>query len=61
DGGRAGVLVPMGDDAAMAQALSRVVEDAGWRDGLRQRALDRADELSAERALKAWESLLAEV
>ncbi|MBZ4334412.1 glycosyltransferase [Corallococcus interemptor] len=61
DGGRAGVLVPMGDDAAMAQALGRVVTDAKWRDGLRQRALDRADELSAERALKAWESLLAGV
>ncbi|NPD24632.1 glycosyltransferase, partial [Corallococcus exiguus] len=54
-------LVPMGDDAAMAHALGRVVSDAKWRDGLRQRALDRADELSAERALKAWESLLAEV
>ncbi|RKG97982.1 glycosyltransferase, partial [Corallococcus carmarthensis] len=53
--------VPMGDDAAMAEALARVVTDAEWREGLRQRALDRADELSAERALKAWESLLAEV
>ncbi|MCY1043754.1 glycosyltransferase [Corallococcus sp. bb12-1] len=61
DGGRAGVLVPMGDDASMAEALGRVVKDAAWRDDLRTRALARADELSSERALKAWESLLADV
>ncbi|RKI45213.1 glycosyltransferase, partial [Corallococcus sp. AB049A] len=56
-----GVLVPMGDDAAMAHALGRVVTDATWHEELRRRALGRADELSAERALKAWELLLAEV
>ncbi|RKG73917.1 glycosyltransferase, partial [Corallococcus terminator] len=52
---------PMGDDASMAEALGRVVRDAAWRDDLRTRALARADELSSERALKAWESLLADV
>jgi glycosyltransferase involved in cell wall biosynthesis len=61
DGGRAGVLVPLGDDASLAQALARVVSDGPWREDLRQRALVRAEELSAERALKAWESLLATV
>ncbi|RKH06433.1 glycosyltransferase, partial [Corallococcus sp. CA053C] len=54
-------LVPMGDDAAMAEALGRVVGDAVWRQDLRERALERAEELSSERALKAWESLLSDV
>ncbi|RKH09031.1 glycosyltransferase, partial [Corallococcus sp. CA047B] len=48
-------------DASMAEALGRVVTDAAWREDLRARALARAEELSADRALKAWETLLAEV
>jgi glycosyltransferase involved in cell wall biosynthesis len=57
--GRHGVLVPVEDPPALADALGRVVRDEVYRKDLSERARRRAEELSAERALGAWESLLS--
>ncbi|MCP3144656.1 glycosyltransferase [Pyxidicoccus xibeiensis] len=57
--GKHGVLVPMEDPQALAEALGRVVREEPWRRDLSTRARRRADELSADRALGAWESLLS--
>ncbi|MBZ4421953.1 glycosyltransferase [Myxococcus sp. RHSTA-1-4] len=57
--GRHGVMVPMEDPQALADALGRVVSDDAWRKDLSARARARSEELSADRALSAWESLLS--
>ncbi|MCE9666538.1 glycosyltransferase [Myxococcus stipitatus] len=57
--GEHGVLVPVEDAPALAAALARVVTDAPWRRSLSLRARARAEDLSSERALRAWEALLA--
>ncbi|MCY1015546.1 glycosyltransferase [Pyxidicoccus sp. MSG2] len=59
--GKHGLLVPMEDPQALANALDRVVGDTAFREELSGRARRRAEELSAERALGAWESLLSSV
>lgn len=40
--GDAGVLVEPRDEAAIANAMQRALEDAAWRNGLGQRGLERA-------------------
>lgn len=57
--GKHGLLVPMEDPQALADALGRAVSDEVYRKDLSVRARGRAEELSSERALKAWESLLS--
>jgi glycosyltransferase involved in cell wall biosynthesis len=59
--GKHGVMVPMEDPQALADALARVVEDDVYRKDLSVRAWRRSEELSSERALSAWESLLSSV
>ncbi len=59
--GRHGVMVPMEDPQALADALGRVVNDEIYRKDLAHRARRRSEELSAERALSAWEFLLSSV
>ncbi|MBU8895068.1 glycosyltransferase [Corallococcus sp. H22C18031201] len=61
DGGRAGLLVPVDAPQALADALAKVVSDPALQAELASRARQRAEELSAERALKTWDSLLASV
>lgn len=56
--GRHGVLVPMEDPQALANALGRIIQDEVHHKDLSVRARHRGEELSADRALKAWESLL---
>ncbi len=56
--GKHGVLVPMENAQALAEALGRIVQDDVHRKDLSVRARRRGDELSADRALKAWEALL---
>jgi glycosyltransferase involved in cell wall biosynthesis len=41
DGGSAGLLVPLSDVAAMAQAIERLCNDTGLREKLRQRGLQK--------------------
>jgi len=60
-GGKAGVLVPVENPQALADALGHVVSDKAHREDLAARARRRADELSPERALRTWESLLSSV
>ncbi|NVI98097.1 glycosyltransferase [Myxococcus sp. AM009] len=57
--GKHGALVPMEQPQALADALARIVQDDVHRADLSARARRRAEELSADRALKDWESLLA--
>ncbi|WP_164014778.1 glycosyltransferase [Pyxidicoccus trucidator] len=59
--GRHGVMVPMEDPKALADALGRIMDDEAYRQDLSQRAHRRSEELSADRALRAWESLLSTV
>jgi glycosyltransferase involved in cell wall biosynthesis len=42
DEGRYGLLVPVGDEAALADAIWRVLSDDALRDGLKQRSHERA-------------------
>jgi glycosyltransferase involved in cell wall biosynthesis len=53
--GRYGALVPPGDDAALAQAISATLQAAPERDALRARAAD----FSVERAVAGYLQLLA--
>lgn len=57
--GKHGVMVPMEDPQALANALGRAVTDELYRKDLSRRARARAEELSAERALQAWEDILS--
>ncbi|MCP3097525.1 glycosyltransferase [Myxococcus sp. K15C18031901] len=57
--GEHGVLVPVEDAPALSAALERVVSDAAWQRELSRRARARAEDLSSERALGAWETLLS--
>ena len=57
DHGRCGILVPPDDAAALADALSRLLQDPAGRHALtsaaRQRVLDRYSELAMLRAYEA--------
>ncbi|MFP2907311.1 glycosyltransferase [Pyxidicoccus sp. 3LFB2] len=57
--GRHGVMVPMEDPRALADALGRIMDDDVYRQDLSHRARRRAEELSSERALSAWSTLLS--
>ncbi|MBZ4397150.1 glycosyltransferase [Myxococcus sp. XM-1-1-1] len=58
ENGRHGVLVPVEDAPALAQALARAVLDEVHRKDLARKARARAEELSSAKALGAWEALL---
>lgn len=47
--GQAAVLVEPRDVLGLAQAIERILEDRGWREELRSRALEQAQEFSWER------------
>ena len=53
--GRVGPLVPVGDDAALAQAMARILHQPPDRQALRQRAAY----FSVDRAVTAYEDLLS--
>ena len=55
--GDIGPLVPVGDDAALAEAMGRVLDDPPDRRLLQQRAAY----FSADRAVAAYEELIASV
>ena len=52
--GRAGVLVPPGDPAAMASAINALLDDASARAHWSERAREAAPEYSAERCVERW-------
>lgn len=57
EGGRHGLLVPVGDADALAEAIDAALADPGDEAARLARALD----FSVERRVDAWEDLLAEV
>jgi glycosyltransferase involved in cell wall biosynthesis len=59
--GRSGLLVPPGDPAALADALSRVVGDAGLREQLAHGALAGSDGFDAIRAVERQEAVYSEL
>ena len=61
DDGRAGVLVPDGDEAALTRALLELVEDPERRRRLGAAARERAGELSLGAIGARWDALLAEL
>lgn len=60
--GTDGVLVrPNGDVAAMAQALSSLMQDTARRQALAQRAIEARERFSAQRVLGMWQQLFDDV
>jgi len=53
-----GLLVPVGDTAAMATALARVLDESELSDRLAAAGPARADEFSADRIVDAYEKIL---
>jgi len=58
EGGKCGVLVPVGDPDALANAIHRVLTDKELSDGLVARARMRADAFRAELSTTAYETLI---
>lgn len=56
-----GLLVPPGDDAALEQALGRVMGDAALRRALAARAGQARERFSLERIAAMWETLFREL
>lgn len=59
DDGRAGVLVPPGDEAALVAAVERVTADAALREELVRRGLALADRLTLDAQVAAVERFIA--
>jgi glycosyltransferase involved in cell wall biosynthesis len=61
DGGRSGVLVPVGDSAALADGILRVVTDRAEQRRLADAAEDRAGTFDISATAARWESLFEEL
>jgi glycosyltransferase involved in cell wall biosynthesis len=59
EGGRSGLLVPPGDEIALACAIERVLQDPILRADLRARARTRADAYSPEKVASILEAAIA--
>ncbi len=59
--GISGLLVPPGDDEAMAAAMTKVLDDATFRDTLGTGARERADHFSDVRMAERFASLLHDI
>ncbi|MFQ5857326.1 MAG: glycosyltransferase [Anaerolineae bacterium] len=60
DGG-SGLLVPVGDESALAQAICRVLNDSGLRKRLAEAGRERSEDFASERIAARYEQLLVEV
>ena len=61
DGGRSGVLVPVGDSAALAEGILRVVTDPAEQRRLADAAWQRVRDFDVAATAARWESLFAEL
>ncbi|CAB3759783.1 glycosyltransferase [Paraburkholderia solisilvae] len=61
DDGRAGMLVPVGDTHAMADALMRIVTDAALRDAMSAHALTRAQHYGIEQSNRRFTACVADI
>jgi glycosyltransferase involved in cell wall biosynthesis len=61
DDGRAGMLVPIGDVDAMADALTRIVTDAALRDTMTTNALARAQHYGIEQSNRRFAECVGDV
>lgn len=59
--GEDGLLVPVGDDAKLAQAMIRLLEDRDLRDELGRGARRRVEDFRVERIAREYEFLMLEV
>ncbi len=59
--GDTGILIPMGDPQALADALAAVIGDDAWRARLGREARARSEQFTTERAFTAYEQALAEI
>ena len=55
-----GLLVPVGDVAAMAEAIRKLIENPGWSERISVNALRIKDELSEQIICQKWERLMYE-
>lgn len=58
DGGRAGVLVPVGDAMAMAEAIHRLLDDKTWASDISNEAKRHAETFAIENTMNRFEELL---
>jgi len=58
DDGVDGLLVPVGDDHALADAMTRLAEDEALRKTLEQNAVLGSAAYSTDRICRRWERLL---
>lgn len=61
EGGRCGLLVPVGDSTALSDALLRVVSDGDERRRLADAAANRARDFDLTTTARRWESLFEEL
>ncbi|QYD67798.1 glycosyltransferase [Paraburkholderia edwinii] len=61
DDGRAGMLVPIGDVDAMADALTRIVTDAALRDTMTANALARAQHYGIEQSNRRFAACVTDI
>ncbi|MGQ9750660.1 glycosyltransferase, partial [Desulfosoma sp.] len=59
--GRFGLLVPDGDEAALTEAIGRLLRDATLRARYAALGIQRAADYRAERIMPRWEALLGEI
>lgn len=60
DGGKYGILVPLEDSVAIADALIKVLGDEEFRVRLSESSLKRAEDFGPEASLGAWEDTILE-
>lgn len=60
-GGRCGILVPVGDCEALADAIIRVITDEEYRAELIRRGLERAQEFNSKRVVGIYENLIMSI
>jgi glycosyltransferase involved in cell wall biosynthesis len=59
--GRCGILVPVGDEGALAQGILKLLTDAGLRDRLTAEALHRVADFEPSKVVASYEQLFHEV